>query len=81
MNGEVFQSYFNMVYVDPLKMYFGDFFQTFKYIMESRNDVLFIVWWIEPQANIEYVAFKFNFYMFHKIGPNIGIVSMVKNDK
>ncbi len=49
--------------------------------MECRNDVLFIVGWIEPQANIEYVAFKFNLYMFHKIGPNIGIVSMVKKDE
>ncbi len=49
--------------------------------MECRNDVLFIVGWIDPQANIEYVAFKFNLYMFHKIGPNIGIVSMVKKDE
>jgi len=71
------------MYANLLKSYDQLHFQILNELVNCVYDVLhMIMWWLEPQNQVEYMIFNFynKMYMFHKTFLAIGKLSMVNKD-
>jgi hypothetical protein len=70
------------MYLNTLQRYDQSQFQTFKNLANNVCDILHMVWYLEPQTQIEYATFWFNYHLFmlHKTCHVTRLVSMVSRD-
>jgi hypothetical protein len=70
------------MYLNTLQRYDQSQFQTFKNMANNMCNILHMVWYLEPQTQIEYTSFRFNHHLFmlHNTCHVTRLLSMVSRD-